>query len=208
MNRSIGRLPRWLFGLLLGITLVLGLVPGIHTRVALAADPTYKITVTYGIDQQTVTTDGKLDTYYTYTGSLPSNWGGFDGVTNAESAEADAGTYQASGATFTISLKCKNVCSGERITIRGHDENANDHPLYLTVNCTENTAVTIDSATTSLDVKGTTKLTATVTPEASATQGVTWSSSDTSVATVSTDGTVTGVIAVIAAGKTVTGHVE
>src|SRR5690554_1833237 len=54
------------------------------------------------------------------------------------------------------------------------------------------TGVTIESPTTDLTASATLQLTATVEP-ASAPQGVTWTSSDASIATVDADGLVTGV---------------
>ena len=57
------------------------------------------------------------------------------------------------------------------------------------------TGVTLDKATDSVEVGSTTQLTATVAPSNATNQAVSWSSSNTSVATVNSSGVVTGVAA-------------
>ncbi len=54
------------------------------------------------------------------------------------------------------------------------------------------TGVTLDKTTASIEVGKTTQLTATVSPDNASNKGVTWSSSDTGIATVSSSGLVTG----------------
>lgn len=169
--------------------MVLGLIPGVRVRVALAEDPTYKITVTQGDQLNTVMDSGQLDTFYTYTGSLPEGFSKFDGVEDTESVKVDAESLTPIAGYFDISFKCTSACTENVIKIKYNDTLS----FNLIVNCTENTAVTVGPTMTSVDVKGTTKLTATVTPEASAQQGVKWTSDNTDVATVADDGTVTGV---------------
>lgn len=120
---------------------------------------------------------------------------------------AAAITYMANrdmnGNIFTLTLKVKESATfGEKeIKVTPTVTNANDVVLCskeATVKVTiANPATAIDlPATAEVEEGGTKKLTATLTPS-DATSTVTWSSNNTGVATVGTDGTVTGV----AAGK-------
>lgn len=60
------------------------------------------------------------------------------------------------------------------------------------VNSIKASSVTLSPTSTSIDVGGTTKITATINPSEASNNNITWGSSDTSIATVNSNGVVTG----------------
>ena len=86
--------------------------------------------------------------------------------------QSDNGEYQISLANNTVLLAKKGGGTSETVPVTG---------------------ITLNTTTASLEVGKTTTLTATVEPSDATNKSVTWTSSDTSVATVAPDGTVTAV---------------
>ncbi len=159
---------------------------------------------------------GGNDTLYLYKGTSPViNYIWRDN--SCAGGEARTADYNATNAAPRSVLACVGTTNISGSNIVGRQLGANESAsLSIALNKVggsggdqppvevEPESVSVSPATLSLAVGGTQRLTAAVSP-ANAPQGVTWSSSDESVATVSEDGTVTGVkegTAVITAAST------
>ena len=120
-----------------------------------------------------------------------------------DSKDTSSGThgYTWTGSTYRYYLQYSDSGDFTKGTVTSSTAslaNTNTQKVYLFVKSAGEsvpvTGVTLEPATATVEAGQTVKLTATVEPSNATTKGVTWSSSDTGVATVS-NGTVTGVAA-------------
>ena len=151
--------------------------------------------------------ESSLSTSTSYAPRLYYNSSGttWSTVTNASAASSNFGT---STSTITVpytgdwaTLKNYGSSLGIRLVIRRSNRN-NQGYLYIygaeievtyTAETVHVTGVTLNKSTASIEEEGTETLVATVAPSNATDQSVTWSSGNTSVATVDSNGTVTGV---------------
>jgi uncharacterized protein YjdB len=108
-------------------------------------------------------------------------------------ATIDGTTYQAEDQQTNTGVWQNNSCGGsysEWINCNGYIEFAGSSSNTIPV-----TGVSVDPTAVSIEVDHTTQLTQTVAPANATNKRVTWSSSDTNVATVSSAGVVTGISA-------------
>ena len=108
---------------------------------------------------------------------------------NSEIATVENGTITAKGEGETaITVATANQATATvKVTVTKAEETTPPPSQTVAV-----TGVTVSPTTATIKVEETTKLTATVTPDNATNKKVTWESSDTNIATVSEDGTVTG----------------
>lgn len=106
---------------------------------------------------------------------------GIDGKANVTISNLDADTDYPIG-TYQVSFENEN----------GESEKV-DVPAFKTKPILV-TGVTIDPKTASIDVGATTKLNSTVAPSTATNKSVSYTSSNDAIATVSNDGTVTGIV--------------
>lgn len=188
MGESMRRLPRLLVGLMLGMALVVGLVPWLGARVALAVDPTYTITV----NDTAFKTDAALNTKYAYTVTKPD---GFSNFTEAASCTGNVtlDTITLDDSNWNIPFSVNAAGTGT-VTVNWKDASEAGHTETLNISCTQNIpidGVTVDSTAT-VGVGKTITLKPTVTPDNATYKTVTWILDDSGVATVDENGTVTG----------------
>lgn len=134
------------------------------------------------------------DLYFTLENDDTSNWVNY-AYTTAGEGQAIGAKSKLFTATFKVvaatsgsvapTLECTDFCDAEL-----NDLEFTIAPATVTVPQGV-TGVSLDKTTLTLAVNDTGKLTATVTPDNATNKNVTWKSSNTSVATVSADGTVT-----------------
>ena len=134
------------------------------------------------------------DLDFTLQDDATSNWVNY-AYTTAEEGQAIGAKSKLFTATFKVvaatsgsvapTLECTDFCDAEL-----NDLEFTIAPATVTVPQGV-TGVSLDKTTLTLAVNDTGKLTATVTPDNATNKNVTWKSSNTSVATVSADGTVT-----------------
>ena len=134
------------------------------------------------------------DLYFTLENDDTSNWVNY-AYTTAGEGQAIGAKSKLFTATFKVvaatsgsvapTLECTDFCDAKL-----NDLEFTIAPATVTVPQGV-TGVSLDKTTLTLAVNDTGKLTATVTPDNATNKNVTWKSSNTSVATVSADGTVT-----------------
>ena len=101
--------------------------------------------------------------------------------------------YTDTSNTYKYYLECTDGIFTDNHVSNTSLSNSNTPKIYLFVKKIPVTDVTVDPATATIAIGEETQLTATVAPEYASIQTVTWSSSDTAIATVDSTGKVTGV---------------
>jgi uncharacterized protein YjdB len=100
--------------------------------------------------------------------------------------------YTDTSNTYKYYLECTDGIFTDNHVSNTSLSNSNTPKIYLFVEKIPVTGVTVDPTTAAIAIGEETQLTATVAPEIASIQTVTWSSSDTAIATVDSTGKVTG----------------